>query len=149
MFRQSLIALTIAGVAGCSASTSIRPVATGTGATRTDEAAQLAAYAATSRFPENANLRNDLQVGAIVDRDKGTIQIYNFTDRPLAPGNIWINRTYVQRSDAIPAHGKIALPRAKFYDRNGQVLSGTSAPAESVQLQWDNDVYSLLGPVYQ
>jgi hypothetical protein len=55
----------------------------------------------------------------------------------------------VQRFDSVPARGEITLPRTRFYDRNGQSLSSVNTPAESVQLQWDNDVYTLLGPVYR
>jgi hypothetical protein len=146
MIRQSLIALALAGLAGCSASTAIKPLGNDTNREAT---AQLAAYAATARLPENAQFRNDLQVAAVIDRDTGAIHIYNFTDKPLAGGNLWINRTYVQRFNNVPARGEITLPRTRFYDRNGQSLAKVNTPADSVQLQWDNDVYSLLGPVYR
>lgn len=147
MLRQTLFALSLVSIVGCSASTSVKPV--GSNTNRVDETSQQASYATRARFPENSTLRTDLQAAAIVNPQKGTIQIINFTDKPLAPGNIWINRAYVQRFDSIPARGKIDLPRARFYDRAGQSLGGTTATTDSVQLQWDNDVYTLLGPVYQ
>ena len=145
MIRQSLIVLTLAGIAGCSASTAIQPLGSG----NREETAQLAAYAATARLPENAQYRTDLQVAAVIDRDNGTVHVYNFTDKPLAGGNLWVNRTYVQRFDSIPARGHITLNRNRFFDHSGQGLATVNTPVESVQLQMENDVYSLLGPVYR
>lgn len=146
MVRQTLIALAFAGLAGCQANTAVKPV--GTNNDR-NNGAQLAAYAATARLPENIVYRNDLQAAAVVDRDTGAVHIYNFTDKPLAGGNLWVNKTYVQRFRNVPARSEITLPRNRFFDRNGQGLSTVNTPVESVQLQWDNDVYTLLGPVYR
>lgn len=147
MFRPILLTLSLVSIVGCSASTSVKPISSSPN--RVDEMSQQASYATRARFPENSTPRTDLQAAALVNSQKGTIQIINFTDKPLAPGNICINRNYVQRFDSIPARGKIDLPRTRFYDRAGQSLSGTTATTDSVQLQWDNDVYTLLGPVYQ
>ena len=72
-----------------------------------------------------------------------------FHGKPLAGGNLWVNRTYVQRFDSIPARGHITLNRNRFFDHSGQGLATVNTPVESVQLQMENDVYSLLGPVYR
>jgi hypothetical protein len=146
MVRTTLIALALVGLAGCQANTANQPVAAREDRNRP---AQLAAYAASARLPENVQYRNDLQAAAVVDRDTGAVHIYNFTDKPLAGGNLWINKTYVQRFRNVPARSEVTLPRNRFFDRNGQALSTVSTPVESVQLQWDNDVYTLLGPVYR
>jgi hypothetical protein len=133
-------------MAGCQASTDVKPQSA-----RSDRngAAQLASYAATARLPDNIVYRNDLQAAAVVDSDTGAVHIYNFTDKPLAGGNLWVNKTYVQRFRTVPARSEITLPRNRFFDRNGQGLSTVNTRVESVQLQWDNDVYTLLGPVYR
>jgi hypothetical protein len=48
-----------------------------------------------------------------------------------------------------PARGYVTLPRSKFFDQTGQSLSSVSTPVENVWIQWDSDVYSVQGPVYQ
>jgi hypothetical protein len=114
------------------------------------DTAQLAAYAAVARYPAEATTRNDLLVAAIIDRQTGQINIYNFTDKPLAGGNIWINKTYVQKFGSVPARSHTTLMRDKFYDHSGQSLAAVNTPPDSVQLQWEtNEVYNLLGPVFQ
>jgi len=145
MIRQTLITTALVSIFGCSAQ--IQPIEKS--ARGADESAQLAAYAATANLPRDFNPRNDLQVGAVVDRSTGAIHLYNYTDRPLAGGNLWVNRTYVTQFGTIPARGHVVIPRNKFYDRTGQSFASVSTPPESVQLQWENDVYTLQGPVFQ
>jgi hypothetical protein len=145
MLRETLMALALTSLVGCSAS--FQPI--GSSSPSQDETAQLAAYAATARLPDNVDVHHDMKVAAVVDRGSNSIHIYNFSDQPVESGNIWINREFVQRVDSIPAHGQIVLSRAKFFDRNGQSLTTASVSTETIHLQHDNDVYELLGPAYQ
>jgi hypothetical protein len=151
MYWKSILCLAVLStMVGCTASVEpSEPVTTSSRTViREDDTAQLAAYAATAQLPENAVYKSDLSVGAIVDRD-GRIHIYNFTDKPLAAGNIWVNREYVQRFDGIPARAEIILARNRFFNHQGDTLVVNNARVQSVDLQWDRDVHSLLGPVIQ
>lgn len=145
MLRESLIALALTSLVGCSAS--LQTV--GSSTPSQDETAELAAYAATAHLPDNVDVHHDLKVAAVVDRGSNMIHLYNFSDQPVEGGNIWINREFVQRFDSIPAHGQIILSRAKFFDRNGQSLRQATVSTETIHLQHDTQVYELLGPAYQ
>ena len=146
MIRTALSIVTAVALAGCSASTSFHPQSS---STRADETAQLAAYAATAEYPTRSPAKEDLRAAAVVNRDNGSIRIYNFTDRPLTGANVWINGAYVQRADTIPARGSVALSRNRFFDRSGTNFASGNAPINRVELQFDNDLYMLMGPVYQ
>lgn len=146
MLRETIVTLALASVAGCAASTSIKPVGMND---KNSETAQLAAYAATAELPKDVQPKDNLRAAAIVDRQDNSIRIYNFTDKPLNAGNIWINHAYVQRLETVPAHGSVTLSRSHFYDHTGRSLAKTDIPVNNVQIQWDNDVYNLMGPVYE
>ena len=146
MLRHMLMTAALVSLVGCEASTAFKPTI---GSSEKTETAQLAAYAATAKLPADARPSDDLRVAAVVDRSNGNIRLYNFTDKPLAIGNVWVNRTYVSKFDAVPARGYVTLPRSRFFDQTGQSLSSVSTPVENVWIQWDSDVYSVQGPVYQ
>src|SRR3972149_4046755 len=58
MLRQSLMTVALLSGVGCPASTQLGPI----GPSRSEETAQLAAYAATASLPDNANVRAALHV---------------------------------------------------------------------------------------
>ena len=55
----------------------------------------------------------------------------------------------MQRVDTIPARGSMTLSRNRFFDRAGTNFASSNAPINRVELQFDNDLYTLMGPVYQ
>lgn len=148
MIRQS-IALTavvsIAALSGCQAGAQFDPQF---GRTAAADRTQLAAYAASTEFPRDAEASDDLRAAALIDRRANTVRVLNFSDRPLRDASIWVNGSFVNRVDTIPANGSITIPSADFYDATGRSLSAQATTANVVQLQVGDDLYNLQGPVY-
>jgi hypothetical protein len=152
MFRNAIPALLIGSIAaagiGCSAGAEFDPQFGSSKQTDTQRT-QLAAYAAQQQYPRDATASDDLRAAALIDRDKNTIRILNFSDRPLNDAIVWVNGAFVHRIDAIPPNGSVTLPRAQFYDATGRSLANQSTSANRVQIQWGDELYNLQGPVYE
>ena len=150
MLRHTLSVLVIGSVGlagiGCSAGASFDPQM---GRSNNQQNTQLAAYAAQQQYPREARASDDLRAAALVNREKNTIRILNFSDRPLNDAVVWVNGSFVHRVDAIPPNGSVTLPRASFYDATGRSLANQSTSANRVQIQWGDELYNLQGPVYE
>ena len=133
-------------LAGCSASASLKnPFAA---APARDERPRLAAFAASSRYPDTQP-SDELRLTALIDREADTVQVINPTDRALRDVNVWVNGSFVNHVDAIPAHGSVTLHRARFYDAGGNTLSSMNTSAFRVELQSEGEFYKVLGPVFE
>lgn len=142
MIRHALAVLALCAVAGCSESASMNnPFASGA------SDAELAAYAANSRFP-STQPSNDLRATAVVDRS-GNITIYNATAKAITDARVWVNGEFVAHVISIPAHGSVMVTRNQFYNGQGQTLAVVKTAPTSVQLQTGNELYNLQGPVWQ
>ena len=137
--------LGLLSLAGCSASASLNnPFAGEPGA---DERPRLAAFAASSQYP-STRPSDDLRVTAVVDRDAGTIRLFNPTDRTIRGADVWVNGSFVNRVESIPANGSITLNRARFSDGAGRTLASTDTTASRIELESDGKFHTLLGPVF-
>jgi hypothetical protein len=145
MFRWTSILLGAAFVAGCSSSAQVdNPFAGGGGSE-----AEMAAFAASSEFPADAEASDDLRATALVNRNDRTIQIINSSNEAIRDARIWINGSFVGRLDNLPANGAVTLPMDMFYDRTGTRLSDVQAGANRVQLQAGDTLYNVQGPVFE
>lgn len=149
--HRMYLAIALAGafglvtLASCSASASLdNPFGAEPGA---DERPRLAAFAASSQYP-STRPSDELRVTAVVDRDGGTIRLFNPTDHTIRAADIWVNGSFVNRVDSIPANGSITLNRARFYDGAGRTLASTDTTALRIELEADGKFHTLLGPVF-
>jgi hypothetical protein len=153
MLRHLLPALLIGGLcaavgAGCSAGASFDPEF-GRSNDNDAQRTQLAAFAAQQQFPRDARASDDLRAAALINREKNTIRILNFSDRPLNDAVVWVNGAFVHRVSTVPPNGSVSIPRAQFYDSTGRSLSNQATSANRVQIQWGEELYNLQGPVYE
>jgi hypothetical protein len=152
MLRHTLPALLLGSLAlagiGCSAGAEFDPQF-GSSDQKAGQRTQLAAYAAQQQYPRDATASDDLRAAALIDREKNTIRILNFSDRPLNDAVVWVNGAFVHRVETIPPNGSRTLSRAQFYDATGRSLAGQSTTANRVQIQWGEELYNLQGPVYE
>jgi hypothetical protein len=150
MLRRTLVLLTMAALAsaaGCSATGEFNPV--GQGADKEMTPTQLAAFAATSKYPDTQP-SNDLKIAAIVNRDKGTIKVYNFTGQPVHNAKVWVNRAYVAKIDGIAPQNKATVELDKLYGPFGNnFASQKDTPISSVQLQTDEGLFDVEGPAQE
>lgn len=143
LLKSALVILAAGSMVGCSAS--ISPM----GSAGSDQPeAQLAAYAASTKYPD-AKASDDMKLSAMVNRDKKTIQIINYTDQTLTNVNVWINQTYLYRVNSIPANGLQTLSTNDFYDGTGRSLGAQASPITKVQVQTGDNIYNAMGPIFQ
>ena len=142
MLRTVLVSLAAISLAGCSAGASFNPPM-GSNTSR-DETAQLAAYAATSRYPADAKAKT---ANIAVLQKNDSIRLINFTNQPVRDANVWINGTFVQRVDVIPPNGSVRLSKARFFDNSGRALTTTQVGTDQVTVQEGDMLYSTMGPV--
>jgi hypothetical protein len=141
MFRQTLLALAVLAIVGCEASTKLDPFAN-----KSTEPAQLAAYAATAKYPTDAQPKDGPKV-AVLDRDD-SIRLINFGNEPVRNANIWVDGMFVHRIELLPAMGSVTLNKSVFYDGTGRALNKAQSTPMRVTLQeGDNNLFSTLGPV--
>jgi hypothetical protein len=110
---------------------------------QSQEATQLAAYAATAKLP-TTRPANDWQVASMISGN--TVKIINYTDKNVDDAVVWINGLYVTKVGTIPANATITTPFAKFYDVNGNVLNTDKIPVRDVVIESGSGVHELLGP---
>lgn len=149
MLRQLLTSATLIGccaLLGCAAGAEFDP---NFGRSKDEGTTQLAAYAAKADYPRDEQPRDDLRASTIVNREKGSIRIYNFSDRAISDADVWVNGTYVYRVNAIPPKGSVTLPLKAFYDRDGRAFPPKSVGIDRVQVEVGDDLYNLDGPVYE
>jgi hypothetical protein len=144
MLRRTVATVAVLAIGGCSSSAKLDNPFGRNGSSQ----AQLAAYAANSRFP-STQPSNDLHATAVVARSNNNVTIFNAGGQPIIDARVWVNGEFVAHVLSIPAHGSVSLPRQAFYNGQGQSLSEVKTPAMSVQLQTPDKFYNLQGPVWE
>jgi hypothetical protein len=136
MIRQTLAALALATVVGCSNGN--MPFTSG----HVEEQSQLAAYAATAKYPDSKP-SNDMRAAALINPKDSEIKVVNFGDAPLRNVNVWVNGTFVHNVAIIPAHGAATVARDNFFDGRGDNMSKLNVTASRVELQSGDQLFNL------
>ncbi len=139
MFRKSLASLALASVVGCSASSNFQPFASN----GPDERAQAAAYAASSKYPEEMKVSEDFKAIALIHPKNESVKIVNYSDEAIRNASVWINRSFVYKAGTIPSHGSIVVDREQFYDASGETMQKLNAAANRVEIQVGEHLYRL------
>lgn len=147
MLRRSLALLAVAGLTGCAAS--VEPVGFGN-RDRTGQA-QMAAYAASeqNQYPRNLDASTDRALAAVVNHDRNTIRIYNYSGEVLTDAKLWVNQAFIHRLDSIPANSSVTISFSGLYDNTGKTFAAAKAPITSVEIQAGDNLYTVLGPAYE
>lgn len=139
MLRKTVIALAATTLIGCSAGGTFSPL----GSKSSGEQAQLAAYAATARYPGDAKPSTDLRAAALINPKSDAVKIVNLSDQPVRDANVWVNGTFVRKVNIVPAHGAVVLDRSEFFDASGQNMTKLNAPVHKVEIQTGDHLYAL------
>lgn len=142
--KQTLVGLCAISMIGCTAS--IEPA--GSASSNELPEAQLAAYAASTKYPDK-NASDDMKLGAMVNRDDKSIQLINYTDKTLTDAKVWINQGYLYKVSSIPAHGYATLSTADFYNGSGHALSEMNNPVNRIQVETSDGLFNVQGPVFK
>jgi len=123
--RRTITALAVLGaglLVGCSSPNDYTPSASST---------NLAAYAATAKFPTNVEPTENAKITAIVNSGNGQLTVRNFGTGVLSNFNLWINQSYVVHVDHLDANSFKVFDPSLFYNSAGNSLSGQ--PADSIK----------------
>ena len=142
MCRSTLL-LSLLAMAGCAGTTNSDSARM---ATQAATSPQLAAYAASHPFPNDASGSSDWKAAAIVNRAASVIKVYNFDTRPIRDAEIWINKAYVQRVSGIAPNSSALIRFDELYNGLGQSFANPSSPVSTVFIRMDGTVYSVMGP---
>ena len=139
MIRYALAGLVMATMVGCSSGGGISmPFAS-----KGEDRAQLAAYAAATHYPGDMKPSSDAKVAALIDAKGDAVRIVNFQDQPIRDANVWINRTFVHKVATIAPHASIELNRKEFFDASGQDMAKLNSVIHDVELQAGDKLYGL------
>ena len=139
MLRNTLAALALSTMVGCSASSTFQPL----GSRGADEQAELASYAAKAQYPSDAKPSAEIKAGALIDSRENTVKIANFSDIPMRDVNVWVNGSFVYKVGMVPSHGTVVVKPDQLFDSSGQNMSKLKATPNRVELQTGDRFYSL------
>jgi hypothetical protein len=140
MLRQTFMALAFGALCCCGCNSNGHFAL---GDKSSGEEAQLAAYAATAKYPSDLRPSSDIHAAALVNPKNDAIKIVNTSDQPMRDVNVWLNGTFVHRVNVIPPHGAASLDRSEFFDTGGQNMTKLNAGVSRVELQSGDHLYSL------
>jgi hypothetical protein len=140
MFCRILFAIAALAIVGCEMNTKADPYAN-----KNTEPAQLAAFAATAKYPTDAQPKEGMNVAVLDHGDN--IRLINFREEPVRNVNVWVNGMFVHHVDMIPSMGSVTLDNKVFYDGTGRPLTRSQTAPMRITLQQDQTIYSTLGPV--
>jgi len=145
MRTTNLALLAVIAAAGCSSN----PFGPGDDARLAAQAptdAELAAYAGSHKYPATQPAK-ELKAAAIVDRNRGMIKVYNFSDQPIQDTDVWVNRSYVAHLRGIAAaSAPVQIRFSDLFNSLGQRFSSQNEQVRIVQVEENGTLYSLLGP---
>lgn len=136
-----LALLSSAMLIGCAAPNEYQPTAKPT---------QMAAYAASRHYPDNAQVQDNAKITATVNRETGAITVHNFSNQELTNFNLWVNQAYVAHVDRIDPNTSKIFNKADLYNSGGNTLdSALSSTIRKVQIETsDGTMYNAQGPQF-
>jgi len=143
MLKHLLVGAALLALAGCEGSATVNnPVPQ-------DDSAHLAAMAAHIPYPSNIQASNDMPIGAQVLPNRQEIQLINYSNQPIPQSYVWVNGTFVQQVEQIPAMGVMTLREDKFYSSSGDRLDKQNVHMNQIQIEQGNRLFNVWGPVTQ
>ena len=106
--------------------------------------AELAAYAGSHQYPQNAKAGSELRAAALVNGN--VIKIYNFGTEPIRDADVWVNRAFVRHVSAIAPGSSVVIPMSHLYNSVGQQFSARGEHVNLVQVEQDHTLQNLMGP---
>ena len=112
---------------------------------------RLATFAARAEnaYPEQVKASSDLPIGVIIDKNDGVLHLFNFSDETVRDAKLWVNRDYVFQIHSLPAKDSVSVSRRHIYNSRGVPLSRAGSAISIVQLQRGDELFNLMGPVFE
>jgi hypothetical protein len=124
-------------LAGCHSANEYQPQATPT---------ELSAYAASTKFPTDAQPQFNPYITAVVDGGAKQLTIRNFDGPSLVNFNVWVNKTYVLHVDRLDPKKAKLINLGDMYNSSGN-NDLTPDKVSTVQVVMpDGKLYNVQGP---
>ncbi|HEX2971712.1 MAG TPA: hypothetical protein VHP11_05235 [Tepidisphaeraceae bacterium] len=140
MLRYGIALLGLAALVGCESTM-------GPTANKGVSSTVLAATAGQAQYPQNVQASSDVSLVALDKRSGNTITLINPTDQPMKDLKVWVNGSFVQPLDTLPAKSMVTLKRGDFYNSTGGTLSQTNATIDRIEVQSGDKLIHVQGPV--
>ena len=112
------------------------------------EARRQATVAALASYPGNPQQSDEVRLAA-VDRTKDKkIDVLNLTDRSVQSPTIWVNQTFLSKTETIPPRGQVTIKYSALIEQGTGVrdLDMANVPVKAVEVQTAEGLFSVMGP---
>lgn len=109
-------------------------------------ATEMAAYAASTKYPTDVTPQENLHLTAVVNAGSGQLTLRNFGGPGLANFNLWLNQTYVLHIDRLDPGKSKVIDLVDFYNSGG---NNDLTPDKITRVQvttMDGKLYNVQGP---
>lgn len=107
---------------------------------------QMAAYAASTKYPADVTPQENLHLTAVVNSGKNQLTVRNFNGPGLANFNLWVNQTYVLHIDRLDSGKSKIINLGDFFNSGG---NNDLTPDKITRVQVvtiDGKLYNVQGP---
>src|SRR5688572_26944318 len=112
------------------------------------EARRQATVAALASYPGNPQQSDEVRLAA-VDRAKDKkIDILNLADRSIQSPTVWVNQTFLAKTETIPPRGQVTVEYCDLIEQGTGVrdLDMANVPVKTVEVQTAAGLFTVLGP---
>jgi len=112
------------------------------------EARRQATVAALASYPGNPQQSDEVRLAA-VDRTKDKkIDILNLADRSVQSPTVWVNQTFLAKTESIPPRGQVTVEYSDLIEQGAGVrdLDMANVPVKTVEVQTAEGLFTVMGP---
>jgi hypothetical protein len=106
-------------------------------------------YAATAKYPHNAQLSDEVQAVAIVHPDGNFFEIHDLSNNSIGSSTLWVNGASLQRLDDIPPKSSSTVRYVDLLEAGpgGSDFGKIDRPVHRVELQTRGGLFKVLGSI--
>ena len=105
-------------------------------------------YAATAKYPGNAQKSDRVQVTAVNDDGAHEVILYNLSNQSLPETSVWVNGAFVTRIDGIPPRGSVTVKHSELLEAGPGTgdVKRLDQSVNRVELQTPDGLFAAGGP---
>ena len=105
-------------------------------------------YAATAKYPGDAQKSDRVQVTAINDDGAHETVLYNLSNRSVPDSTVWVNGAFVTKIDMIPPKGSVTVKHSELLESGPGTgdVKRLDQPVTRVELQTPDGLFTVSGP---
>jgi hypothetical protein len=105
--------------------------------------------AALAKYPGGAKRSDAVPVTAVDYPGQKKLELLNTGDKPVLSPIVWVNQTFLNRAETIPARGSVTVKYVDLIEQGQGVqdLAANGGSPSTVELQTSDGLFTALGPV--